>query len=682
MKKKLLPRQNSFSLPVWIFPLLGLLLLFLAAYGRLLFHPALHTACPENDTWNLPVRWSVLSSLRSGNLPLWNPLSAFGIPWLATWQTETFYPGTLLFTWMGLDAWNLSGVLHLFVFSLGLYYFLKGSGVDPFWAFFCSAVAGMNACAYNHLGSNSSMDTLAWMPWIFLAVDRTLAGVPCAGFQLALFLTLQVFAGYPQILFYTSVGAFAYAAFLKGWRSLPRLAPAFLAALFLSACQWVPSAEYFLFHAVRKPAVPSNPGFFLPFDNLKTFLAFNSLWKGGTPDYVESPTFFYFNFYSGLLPLGFLAVGLLRFKRLGGRTRFFFLGFCVSLLWVFGIPLRLFPFSASFLEPAKAWVLADFLELCALGFLLKDLFPKLRPWRWGVLALALADLFVPLWTHPLETNLAPSDPFLQSQAGKIRRELGSGRLLVLPNAEEHAGLYTPLPNPEKMGVFKRFLPNSNLLVSLPLANFYGSTWPTWGALDAQLYFQYGFPYDRGALMDLLGVDLLLLTEDKMPRRFRKIGSEGAWTLWANPSSLGECFFFPGGTRGGSRKESFQSFASGTAHPLQTLFLDPEPLSSAPLNSLPRSSPGKVYPLPGRKGCFVAAQNAMPGWRAWVDGKPSGVHLADGIFQGVPVAEGSRQVTLRYEPVSFRFGLFLSLLAWAGLGGILGLRLCRKTRKFG
>src|SRR5258708_807359 len=105
--------------------ILGWALLLFTAYGRLILHPDLHTACPENDTWNLPIRWSVLTSLRDGHLPLWNSLSAFGIPWLATWQTETFYPGTFLFTWLGLSAWNYSGLIHLLIFSFGIYFFLR-----------------------------------------------------------------------------------------------------------------------------------------------------------------------------------------------------------------------------------------------------------------------------------------------------------------------------------------------------------------------------------------------------------------------------------------------------------------------------------------------------------------------------------------------------------------------------
>ena len=169
MKKRVRTASTQMN-SLWI--LAGWLLILFAAYGRLMLHPGLHTACPENDTWNLPVRWSVLDSLRQGLLPLWNPNSCFGIPWLATWQTETFYPGTLFFAGLGLNFWNYSGLFHLLILAAGIFIFLKKSGVHPFGAFTVSVIALLNACAFNHLGSNSSMDTMAWMPWIFVSVLR------------------------------------------------------------------------------------------------------------------------------------------------------------------------------------------------------------------------------------------------------------------------------------------------------------------------------------------------------------------------------------------------------------------------------------------------------------------------------------------------------------------------------
>ncbi len=669
------PTQKD-PLTRWLLPAAWIAVILLA-YGRLLVHPDLHIACPENDTWNLPIRWSVLSSLRQGILPLWNPLSAFGIPWLATWQTETFYPGTLCFKIFGLNFWNYSGILHLLILSLGLYRLLRNAGVETFWSFFCSAIALLNGCAYNHLGSNSSMDTMAWAPWLLVAVQNMARQKKAGSFQFAAFLALQIFAGYPQIIFYSIVAAAAYGVFLSGWKFPLQFFFPLLSGLILSACQWLPSVEYFFLNSVRFPAVQNNPGFFLPLENLKTFLHFNVLWQNNIPDYVASPTFFYFNFYSGFIPLMVLILGMARWNKLKTETRFFLAGFLLFLIWALGWPAMLgnalhLPLPA-FLEPAKCWVLLNVLELAALGLIGKDLFPKPGAWKWAVLMIALADLLYAVWTRPLERNFFPPHPLLAQESAKIKDNLEQGRVLILPDAQRHQEVYTPLPSHDGKPLFKHFVPNSNLFVSLPVANFYGSTWPSWGSLDAQFYFFRGFPYLRGTLMDFLGVDLLLLTGGNLAPPYEKIFQDPPWTLWKNPRSLGSHFFFFGNPQEGSRKEAFQAFADG-ANPLQTLYLDASFVSEPSLHQPSLLDPSKIlFNLPrDRKGFLVMAQNAMPGWRAWIDGKETEIRQADGIFQCVSFPEGSRTAHLQYEPASFRLGLFLSLASWMMLlsfGGI-------------
>ena len=478
-----------------------------------------------------------------------------------------------------------------------------------------------------------------------------------------MFLTLQVFAGYPQIIFYTLVGCSAYAVFFAGWHSPLKLLKPLSLGLLFSAAQWVPSVEYFFINSVRLPAVADNPHFFLPLNNLKTFFDYQALSNGPIPDYVNSPTFFYFNFYCGIIPLIVLLAGLARYKRLGRNGLFFLSAFLLSLLWSVGFLLGFFfppaiPFP-SFLEPAKAWVLVNVLEVSAIGFLLEDLLPKPGPWKWAVLAVSILNLLYPIWTHPLETNFTPPNTRLEAEAGKITGSLGSGRVLILPNAHEHQALYTPPPDPGKRPLFKHFVPDSNLFVFLPLANFYGSTWPTWGALDANNYFKFAFPCGKGRLMDLLGVDLLLLPEEHMPPNFKKLWSEDSWTLWKNPSSLGGSFVFEGTPRLADRKSIFTAFVSGMADPRRDFFLDPSPVSLAPTSLRP---PLSAQTFQGGGDYRVITQNAMPGWRAWVDGKPKAIYLADGIFLGIPLPKNTNHVEISYEPASFRFGFFLSLLS--------------------
>ncbi len=59
---------------------------------------------------------------------------------------------------------------------------------------------------------------------------------------------------------------------------------------------------------------------------------------------------------------------------------------------------------------------------------------------------------------------------------------------------------------------------------------------------------------------------------------------------------------------------------------------------------------------------------FPGWRASVDGKPIPVSATEQGLRYVEVRAGDHTVEFRYEPATYRVGLFVSLLALAGLLG--------------
>ncbi|MBI3947493.1 MAG: hypothetical protein HY321_16340 [Armatimonadetes bacterium] len=67
----------------------------------------------------------------------------------------------------------------------------------------------------------------------------------------------------------------------------------------------------------------------------------------------------------------------------------------------------------------------------------------------------------------------------------------------------------------------------------------------------------------------------------------------------------------------------------------------------------------------RGGTLVLLDARYPGWKAAVDGKPVRIEPAREVFRAVRVPEGARQGSFRYEPASFRVGLFLGLIG-AGL----------------
>ena len=75
--------------------------------------------------------------------------------------------------------------------------------------------------------------------------------------------------------------------------------------------------------------------------------------------------------------------------------------------------------------------------------------------------------------------------------------------------------------------------------------------------------------------------------------------------------------------------------------------------------------------PPRTGMLVLLDNDYPGWRAAdaATGRPLPLQRVDLTFRGVPLTAANGAVRLRYEPASFRLGLYLALLAIAALAGI-------------
>ena len=84
--------------------------------------------------------------------------------------------------------------------------------------------------------------------------------------------------------------------------------------------------------------------------------------------------------------------------------------------------------------------------------------------------------------------------------------------------------------------------------------------------------------------------------------------------------------------------------------------------------------------PEHPAMLVVANAWYPGWRAWVDGIESPVLRVNGLFRGVALPAGARQVTMRFEPWSFRVGAFVSIAAAVLLAALLvtGSRAARRA----
>lgn len=149
----------------------ALALLVLLASG--MFLPALVSrevfVVRDHFDYFQPLRYFTAQELRAGNLPLWNPYSASGEPWLANPQTGVFYPPAWLFLVL---PFATAYVLHLFFHVV-----LLGWGGHLLFSRIASREAAMLGAAALMLGGplislldiSNNLATIAWIPLVLHA---------------------------------------------------------------------------------------------------------------------------------------------------------------------------------------------------------------------------------------------------------------------------------------------------------------------------------------------------------------------------------------------------------------------------------------------------------------------------------------------------------------------------------
>ena len=131
------------------------------------------------------------------------------------------------------------------------------------------------------------------------------------------------------------------------------------------------------------------------------------------------------------------------------------------------------------------------------------------------------------------------------------------------------------------------------------------------------------------------------------------------------------------------EELLAKLSSQAFDPRRTVLLRPtrsqEPISYPPipchLSLIPLSpeySPNavRIEVALDRDGYLVLSDTYYPGWRAYIDGEEREILRANYAFRAVPLESGQHTVLFKYEPLSFKMGLAISLAIWGAI--ILGL----------
>lgn len=201
-------KKNAFVLFVFI--------LLAVVYFYDVFAKNLILASDDGLLYFYPIMSVVLEQYKNGVLPLWNSYMFSGFPLMASSQNGVFYPlyiiPMLLFP--PHLAYNIDIVLHIALAGFFTFLYSKKIGIKAFPSFTAGLIFAFLGYLMSHIEHLSVLHTAVWLPLILyffedLRLKATLRGALLASLPVA----MQIFAGHPQIYFYTYIIIFLFVLF-------------------------------------------------------------------------------------------------------------------------------------------------------------------------------------------------------------------------------------------------------------------------------------------------------------------------------------------------------------------------------------------------------------------------------------------------------------------------------------
>jgi len=199
-------------------------------------------------------------------------------------------------------------------------------------------------------------------------------------------------------------------------------------------------------------------------------------------------------------------------------------------------------------------------------------------------------------------------------------------------------------------------------------------------------------YEEGLdspLLDLLDVHYILVPTQPSQenpeglKRFEQfehthptVYEDGQTRVLENQEALPRAWIVHSAQRVGSGKEALDLLDSDKVDPKETVLLEeelpqqmsqPDP-ASAEQAEVKEYQPNRIQVETSTEGSglLVLSEVYYPSWKAYVDGQPTSIHVADQLLRAVAIPAGEHTVELRYESWTLRAGVTISLVAYGAL----------------
>lgn len=594
------------------------------------------------DLVYLHFAWRVFpaQAAQSGALPLWDPYNYLGMPGAAAMQGAPWHPLTLPFHLAGFaTGLSLFYAAHAALAAALWFLALRSRGMGRGASAAGTAAALLGGVAVSHLPLLNHVGALTFLPGLLL-----FAGSPA---PLALTLALSFLEGYPPMTAGTAAAAFliglaerrgrgaaAARAYVAGWAVAAASAAALAGVLLLPALELVadsrraggldPSEALTWSWSWREL-----PGLVVPLPGAEPTLAW---WKVG---------------YQGAAAAGAAVLGAARLGAAGAAGAAAWLAGTAALLlgsttpftaalWTTLPPLRFvrYPGNMTYLlVPLTAL-------LCARGL-------QGRRWApWGAVAVAAELAFHAAGAQPTAPASLWTDP--GAAVATVRALAGGHRFLISPRALHAQTGGGPGPDAAALDLKHRLYGLTGAPYRLESATGFGEPLVPSRQYAFIDFIQSAPGADAAARWMPWADAAVLLTPEPAASALLEPRGTALWAASTPKAPVARAWWFP--------EAAGAALPAGFSGP-------PDPSAARPLSVL-RAGAGR-FETAGEAagpGWVFLSEPLGRGWRLW-PAEPA-AEPALGAFVKVRVPAGRWRLVARYDPLSFRLGLSLTLVAAA------------------
>lgn len=301
------------------------------------------------DIISIMYPWRVLGMklIKEGILPLWDDTILLGVPLLANFQAALLNPLNILYFVLSNPlSWGIQIIIQPILMVAGMFFFLRQLELSKESSIFGGILYAFSGFALVWLPYNTINYTLAFFPLILFAIEKVMSTQKLIwGVLISVFLTLQVFSGYPLSVFYTLLFGGIY--FL--WRIVGRekkliklsiVGIGVLLGLAISGIQLLPGLELsgLSIRNLDKSAVAGDVKY-LPVSHLVTFFAPDFFGNPGTANYFSIGSYDNFAFFLAAPGIFFLIISIVTKKAFEKRNLIFLVFAVVGLLYATNNPV-------------------------------------------------------------------------------------------------------------------------------------------------------------------------------------------------------------------------------------------------------------------------------------------------------------------------------------------------------